>query len=336
MTGAVPATGNDVTTLTSDAGRCVPLWACGLIGLGAFLVGLLPWLATGMRLPLQNLWAASPGPDAMPVALLPFSQYYLTDLFALIVVGSVVAGIVARALRPRLARGGIAVLGGAVLLAQIVAIAQSAALVSAGLQQRSESALYLGALVAVCVLSLLLGAGALALIALAPRGGALIGLTIGALAATSWLGGFLRPLLLTGPDWLIGIASALQWVAPVLVGVSIAWAGVNTVGRVLAAVVSLVLLWIVPAGMTGVSAAAGSRVLAHDVRGMIDYAVGVFQMALFMPELALRPILVAIVVAALGLLLRWAVTRSHRSTEPEPVPSSEPDHTPTPTGEPTI
>ncbi|MBD3940123.1 hypothetical protein IF188_00230 [Microbacterium sp. NEAU-LLC] len=324
MTAAVPATGNDVTAHTSDARGRVPLWACGLLGLGAFVIGLLPWLVTGMRLPLQNLWASTPGPEGMPVALLPFSQYHLTDLFALIAVGSVVAGIIARALRPRLARGGIAVLAGAVLVAQVVAVAQSAIVVSAGLQQRSESALYLGGLVAVCALSFLLGAAALALVALAPRGGALIGLTIGALAMASWVGVFLRPLMLTGPDWLLAVASALQWLAPVLVGAAIAWAGVNTVGRVLAAVASLALLWVVPAGMTGVSAAAGTRVLAHDVRGMIDYAVNVFRMALFTPELALRPIVAAVAVAAVGLLLRWAVARARRSPEPEPVPGSAP------------
>jgi hypothetical protein len=317
MTEALAATGNE-SAAPARARRRVPLWASALIGLAAFVVGLLPWLVTGMRLPLQNLWATAPGPDAMPIALLPFSQYYLTDLFALIVMGSAVAGVAARALRPRLARGGTAVLAAAVLLAQVVAIAQSALVVNAGLQQRTESALYLAALVGVCVLSLLIGAGALALIAVAPRAGALIGLTIGALASTSWLGGFLRPLVTTGPDWLLGVATALQWVAPVLVGVAIAWAGVDTVGRVLAGVASLVLLWIVPAGITGVSAAAGTRVLAHDVPGMIDYAVSVFRMALFLPELALRPLVVAVAVAAVGLLVRWGAARGRRSRTAAP------------------
>ena len=34
-----------------------------LVGVVSALVGLLPWLVTGMRLPMQNLW----GGDSVPV-----------------------------------------------------------------------------------------------------------------------------------------------------------------------------------------------------------------------------------------------------------------------------
>lgn len=101
----------------------------------------------------------------MPLVMLPFSQYYLTTLFALIATGSVAAGVAARALRPRLPRGGFWLLVGGVLLVQAIAIVQTAVTVERGLQERSESTLYLAALVAVCVLSVLIGFGALALIA---------------------------------------------------------------------------------------------------------------------------------------------------------------------------
>jgi hypothetical protein len=63
----------------------------------AALVGLLPWLITGIRRPLQNLRATSTSPESMPVALLPFSQYALTLIVGLIVTGSAIAGVVARA-----------------------------------------------------------------------------------------------------------------------------------------------------------------------------------------------------------------------------------------------
>ena len=51
-------------TTTDASARSLPWWAALLIGVGAALVGLLPWIITGMRLPLQNLWASSTLPGA--------------------------------------------------------------------------------------------------------------------------------------------------------------------------------------------------------------------------------------------------------------------------------
>jgi hypothetical protein len=292
--------------------RRIPLWACPLIGIGAALAGLLPWLVRGPRLPLQDLWAVDTAPGDMPLVLLPFSQYSLTLLFGLIVVGSAVAGIVARATAERLPRGGFALMALGLLAAQAAAIIQSALVVRDGLQERSISTLYLGALVAVCTVSFLVGLVSVLLIARAPRAGALLGLTLGAIAAAPWAGGLLQPLLTTDQGTLSSIVWLLQWVTPVLTGIAIAWTGVNTVGRVLAALVSLALIWIAPAAMTGIASAAGSRALARDPLDMIDYGVSVFRMALFIPELALRPIVAALAVAVIGLLVRWAVARTQR------------------------
>ena len=174
---------SDTGTTTVEAsdvdGRRFTCGSCAAIGAAAAIVGLLPWLATGMRLPLQNLWAAATLPEAMPIVLLPFSQYWLSNLFGLIATGSVVAGIVARALRPRLSRAGFALLFAGVLLVQIAATVQSAVVVRNGLQDRTESTLYLAVLVA-RVHPVDPGRWTRAgLIARAPRAGALIGLTIG-------------------------------------------------------------------------------------------------------------------------------------------------------------
>jgi len=303
---------SDTRTAKPDAPavtRSIPLWACGLAGAAAAIAGLLPWLATGMRLPLQNLWDAPTLPDAMPLALLPFSQYFLTHLFGLIVTGSAAAGIAARAIRPRLPRGGFALLFTGTLVVQIAATAQSTAVVSTGLRQGAESTLYLAVVTAVCILSIGVGALALGLIARAPRGGALIGLALGALAVSEWVSAILRPFTTMAVEWAYSLTGLIQWVAPVLVGIAIAWAGIDTIGRIAAALGSLVLIWVTPALITGVANAAGSRVLAHDPPAMIEYALQVFQMALLMPELALRPIIAAVVVAALGLALREATRR---------------------------
>lgn len=305
----------DATAHSADAApRRVPRWACPLIGVGAAAVGLLPWLVTGMRLPLQNLWATEPPPEGMPIAMLPFSQYLLTLIFGLLVVGAAVAGIAARATQPRLPRGGFSLIVLGVLGVQIIAIVQSTLVVRDGLQERTAAAFYLGGLVAVCVVSFLAGLVTLLLIARAPRAGALLGLTIGAIAVWPWTAGFFQPLLVTASEGLLVFISLIPWLTPVLVGVAIAWAGVGTVGRVIAALVSLALLWVAPAAMTGISYAAGSRVLAHDPVAMIDAGVDVFTMALLTPEIALRPIVAAVVVAVIGLIVRGIVTR--RATTP--------------------
>lgn len=293
--------------------RRIPLWAWPLIGIGAAVAGLVPWLVRGLRLPVQDLWAVETAPGDMPLSLLPFSQYSLTLLFGLIVVGSAAAGIVARAAGERLPRGGFALMTLGLLAAQAAAIVQSALVVRDGLQERSVSTLYLGALVAVCTVSFLVGLVSLLLIARAPRAGALLGLTLGAIAAGPWIGGLLQPLLVTDQGTSSSIVWLLQWVTPVLTGIAIAWAGVNTVGRVLAALVSLALIWVAPAAMTGISSAAGSRALARDPLEMIDYGISVFRMALFIPELALRPIVAAVAVAIVGLLVRWGATRKRRT-----------------------
>lgn len=298
--------------------NAIPLWGAAVLGAAAALVGLLPWLATGMRLPLQNLWDAPTPPGAMPIALLPFSQYSLSHLFGLIALGSAVAGVIARAVGPRLPRGGFGLLFGGTIIVQAAATVQSAVVVRSGLQDRMESTLYLAALIAVCILSILLGALALVLIARAPRAGALIGLTIGAIAASQWISAALSPFATAGADWAYWIAGLIQWVAPVLVGIAIAWAGVDTPGRIVSALASLVLVWVAPALITAVWNAAGSRVLAHDPPAMIEYALQVLQMALFMPELALRPILATVVVAVVGLALRWLLRhRAARETTTE-------------------
>lgn len=310
MTATAPAP--EPASRTDRPLRRVPLWACFLIGVGGSIIGLLPWIVTGMRLPLQNLWATETAPQDMPLALLPFSQYSLTLIFGLIVVGSAAAGIAARAVDDRLPRGGFFLVMLGLLAAQAAAIAQPALVLRENLQERTASTFYLGGLIAVCVASVLIGLVALLLIARAPRAGALLGLTVGAIAAGPWLGGFFQPLLVTGSDITSTIVWLLQWVTPVLVGIAIAWTGVNTVGRVIAALISLTLLWIAPAAMTAISSAAGSRVLARDPLDMIDYAIAVFQMALFTPEIALRPIIAAVVVAVVGLVVRWSVRAARR------------------------
>src|SRR3982750_3856529 len=117
------------------------------IGAGAAIIGLLPWLMTGARLPLQNLWAANTLPAQMPIGLLPFSQYAATELVAVLVVGAAIAGIAGRAVPARHPGWAWLALLGGVLVVQLIALVQTAVTVSRGLRPGSQSTWYLAAMV---------------------------------------------------------------------------------------------------------------------------------------------------------------------------------------------
>lgn len=281
--------------------------ACVVMGVAAAVLGLVPWLVTGMRLPVQALWLVGAAPHEMPVVLLPFSQYALTLLASLLITGGAVSGIAARATRGRLPeRGFVAMLLG-VLLVQVVAVVQSSRVVRSGLQERRESDLYLAALIAVAVLSVAIAVLVMALVARAPRAGGLIGLAVAALMLAPWLSGLVVPFgSLADPEAMTAL-SVVRWVPPVLVGAAIAWAGIGSLGRIVAAASTLVALWLVPALLTAVQSAAGSRVLAQHPGEMLAYAGEVFTAAATLPSLVTRPLLVAVAVAVLGLLTRAVI-----------------------------
>ncbi len=288
------------TATPEPAARPLRSWVCVLIGMGSAVIGLLPWLITGMRLPVQNLWATDAAPDELPLTLLPFSQYAITLIVALIVTGAAVAGIVARATRSRLPKRGVAAILSGVLVIQVVAAAQTSVLVGAGLQERRESALYLAALIAVVAVSILIGVLVMLLIAKAPKAGAVIGLSIAAVASTSWFSGLVVPFGTIPSVDVTPLLGLVRWVPPILVGAAIAWGGITSVGRIVAAGVGLLALWIGPALITAISNAAGSRVLARDPALMLEYGADVFGMALTMPA-----------------------SRCHRSSSPSPSPRSD-------------
>ncbi|MCR2825554.1 hypothetical protein [Microbacterium sp. zg.Y909] len=286
--------------------RTHPLWLFPVTGATAVLVGLLPWLLTGARMPIQNLWAFTP--TVPPIVLLPFSQYSVGLILSVIVVGAALAGIAGRALGARSRRSGTALLLAAVGLLQLAAVAQTAVTVADTLQERTESTIYVVGLSLGCVLTVALGLAVTTLIATAPRAGALLGLAVGSAVTSGWLSSIIVPFG-SSPATLPAAMWLAQWVPPVLVGAAIAWTGVDTAGRIIAAIAAVVAVWMTPAFITGLTNAVGSRVLAESPADMLDYGLGVFRMALFEPALALPPILTAIVVAAIGLAVRALLGR---------------------------
>ncbi len=281
-----------------------PAWTFLLVGVGGGILGLVPWLVTGGRLPLQNVWEETPA--VLPWVLLPFHPYYVTLLAALLLVGATAAGIAARALGARGASVWLTIVG--VFVVHVIAVVQTTLAAGATLPETTEARIWLYGLAGGAVVSALVGVGVTALVARAPRAGAVIGLTIGAMAASSWIAALIAPpgaVQLEYPSLLV----VVPWIGPVLVGVAIAWAGVNTVGRIVAAIAAVAMVWVVPALLTGMVNALGSRVYWSYPAELVDYAVGVFRAALFTPELALRPVIATVVVAAVGLIVRAVVAR---------------------------
>ncbi|GAA4430593.1 hypothetical protein GCM10023169_34160 [Georgenia halophila] len=279
-------------------------------GLGAGLLGLLPWLITGLRLPLQNLWAAEVMPEEMPLALLPFNQYALTLLLGMLVWGPAVAGLLARRapLESRGRAASFAALG--TLLVTGAATAQSAVVVSDGLRPDDPRAdLYLGGVLAVIVGSVAVGLGVLILLARAPRAAASAGATVAALAGGIWLNALIVPFGDVASAVQIAVLGYARWVPAVLVGAALVWCGTGGVGKVAAWLVDLALLWMVPAALTAVSHAAGSRVLAGDLEEMGAVAVEVFFQAVGPAGVTLEYVLLAAAIGVVGSLARVLARR---------------------------
>jgi len=221
------------TTPVQQHRRQLSTVACGLVGVACAVVGLLPWLITGMRLPrIRNSWVTGPMPEQMPVVLLPFFPSALTLMTAVLVVGGALAGVTTRILRARVSRHGFVAVVLGVLLVQAGAVLQTAVALRGGFTDLGPARL-----VAVSVALILIGVLALVLIARAPRAGALIGLGIGALMVAEWMTPPFARLATSGHEIGLTLVDAVTWLPPVLIGVAIAWAGVTTVGRVVAAVV---------------------------------------------------------------------------------------------------
>lgn len=289
--------------MTSPAApRLLPGIAAGAL---AAVVGLLPWLITGGRLPLQNLWATDT--VQMPLALLPFSQYSLTLIVAVVVVGSALAGLAVRLG----GRRGIGPLGAALgaVAVQLVALVQSAVTVAGGLREGTASDVYLTALVGGTAGSIVVGAVVLLLIARAPAPGATVGAALAAVTTGSWITTLVAPVAAGGSGADLTLLDALQWLPGTIAGLALALCGLTSVGRVLAWVASLAILWVVPTLFTAVSSAAGTRSLAPYPLEMLDYGSQVFRTALLLPAVSLRTPVIALAVGAVGFVALSAVRR---------------------------
>lgn len=291
--------------------------ASALVGVVAAAVGLLPWLVTGMRLPLQNIWNEQVLPEDMPLALMPLSQYFVVSIVAMVFVGAALAGAGVRLaakrdveLQPWLVVAG-------VVTVQVVALAQSTVVLLAGLEDSTRGQIYALGMAAGIAVTIVLGV--LVLVGLA-RGGItaiVLSLTASALALSHWI-----PILVTpfGEAWanvmphaVTTTASALsRWLPVLVVGALIGWCGASTGRRFVTSFTALVALWMVPPLITTVMHTLGSRLILQFPADLPEIAVQTFLNALVSfgaPERIFVALAVAVVVAIAMRTIRGGLPR---------------------------
>ncbi|OUE23830.1 hypothetical protein BFL36_07220 [Clavibacter michiganensis] len=290
-----------------------------VVGVAAAALGLLPWILAGLRLPLQNLWATDVESAAdMPLALLPLNQYRVALLAAVVVVGGGLAGAAARILRPRLPRAGAWLVVAGLVVAQALALVQTATVTADGLGVDdpqpvgvdrtgaviSEAQVYLVAFVAGTIAAIAVAAIVALVLALAPAGVTVVAAAVPAALLAAWVTGA-APVVDDG--WIGAIEPALtvvaRWVPPVALGLAIAATGLRGAGRIVGAVLATVVLWLGQALVTAVSSALGSRALLRYPLELADFASQVFTGALGPAARVLPELAVLVVVAVAGALL---------------------------------
>jgi hypothetical protein len=228
----------------------LPWVAAALIGAGvAWVLGALPWLVDGMRLPISSGWPALAPEDEVRVAL-PFGEYHLVDMLVFTAVGGavgVVAARVPKALSPASLTGWAGATGA--LLGLGLAMAQTLRTVRPLLADDAEARLLVTTLVGLGALGALPGAAAgLGIVRRSwwsPVGAALLAGCLG-----TWLVSLSRVLL---GDRVAGFLEVVNpWLVGALVAGALIWTGWVAAGRWAWAwwPVVVALLWAMPAAFS--------------------------------------------------------------------------------------
>ncbi|WP_052663795.1 hypothetical protein [Psychromicrobium lacuslunae] len=288
-------------------------------GCAAGILGLLPWLLSGQRLPLQNLWQLDTPANAMPIAWLPLNQYMVTDLLGLLLVGALAAGIIARCWPARRRRSASWFVGLGLLAVQIAASLQSFYTLGSGLELSAQSGrlvngYFYGLLVGV-IATVLIGLAVFALLRAQNPASNALALGLAAVPLASWLVlwfAYFSPIAQT-PQWLPYLQ---RWSPAVVIGLALIWCGTRPAIRLIVWAANLLLLWLLPALFTALSAALGSRVLAGDPVEMANYFIEVLRAALGSLDTALLPVALALAIAVVGSVIRNLLGQRHRPSKP--------------------
>ncbi|MFC7788093.1 hypothetical protein ACU045_03835 [Microbacterium sp. MAHUQ-60] len=279
------------------------LWPSLVVGAVASAFALFPSWVGGARLPLQNLWHEQTMPDDMPISLLPLSQYYALNIFVMLLLGGVLAGLV---VRWRRLRAGMAALG--VLGVHVIVTVQSFAVLAGGHglldgTAGSRELLYFGGMLGGVVAGI--GLAQLGCWMASRRTVTLpaLAVALSAVPVGSWISTAIVAFT-TYNGYPPEVGTILRWVPAVIVAGALIWAGVRPLGRLVVWVVGLLALWKLPAVFTAISYGLGMRVLQGDLREMALVAGQIFPLALAETTL---PVVVAVVLAVVGTGVRMLV-----------------------------
>ena len=302
-------------------GSGVAAFCLGVLGA---MVGVLPQVVGGGRLPLQNLWPEAVGPGEMPFSVLPVSQYQSTAIFAMLVAGGALAGLGIHVLARRSGWAAWpAALG--LLVGHAGVIAQSFSVVGRGLRIGSEAAddraaLYFAGLLGGTIASALVAQAAFWTISRRSVGVAALGLGLVAAPVASWAG--LWAVMLAGPAAVPPLLLfLLRWLPAVIAGAALAWCGLRPLGRVLTWLLVLAGLLLIPALLTAVRYALGLRVLDGDLTEMAAAGGQVFVQAL---AVGIPLVTLAVVMGIAGLVVRGVRPAAHPAPNAETVAGTAP------------
>lgn len=284
------------------------------IGVGGGILGLLPWFVGGGILPLQNLWATETMAEDMPFVLLPLSQYSAMLLFVLVLIGGVFAGIAVHVLARRRAVAAWPASVG-VLLVHLIAAVQSFAVLGGGLELGggdSRTTVYFGGLLGGTIAAVLLAQVGFWMTSRRSVGIAAFGVALAAVPFGTW---FTRWFVaVTGEAFASAVLSDVgRWLPAAVVGGALIWCGVRPLRRLVVWVVSLLMLWVLPALFGALQYGLGMRVLDGDIPEMMRASVQVFPMMLTVGWL---PVIVALVIAVVGTVVRMSVARDRVDAAP--------------------
>ncbi|MFW2513760.1 hypothetical protein ACNI3K_08270 [Demequina sp. SO4-13] len=290
----------------SGAPNRLPAPLAVLVGVVSAVIGLLPWLISGMRLPLQFIWATDARPEDMPFALLPLSGTYLVATVAMVVVGSALAGtavrIAARLGRPPRVR--LVAVGAAAV--QAVALVQASSVVSGGLEESSRAQVYLWGMVAGVCVGIIIGLLVMAGIGRADIASATIAITFAALALTQWLPFLARPIG-SGPLYDADIPAIVweteKWLPFLIVAVAVGWCGVASLKRAAASMVSLASLWIGYAAVIAFNWAVGTRINLQYPSELVSTTSRVFVESLTSFGIPGRMLVTVVLAAMIAVVL---------------------------------
>jgi len=286
---------------TSDAVRAVHPALAILIGAVCALVALVPWILEGGRQPVQNLWADGSFLGEMPIVLLPLGNYSVATTSALLVIGAAFAGAavaIARGLHRTLSAR-LVLLG--LLIVQVAALAHSAYVLTSGLGDGRRDQLYAGSLVGGALMTIALGVLIMLGIASAKPAPATLAIAASAVALNVWLPGLVLVIVPEQTVLPTLVWQSVSWLPAVITGIAVGWCGVRTVGRAVASVAAVLMIWIGPAFVTAVSYGLGTRIYLQYPAELLPASKQVFGLAL--GSTGQGPQRVAITVAV--ALLAW-------------------------------